>query len=664
MGAAGALFLGDREIDAAFPFHVAFGRDGRVTHVGAVLRRLDPGLVTGSPFTSHFRIVRPSVDPTFECIARHASELFLLQSLVHDGLMLRGQMLPISGGETLVFLGQPRVSEIASLNALGLSVGDFAVHDAVVDFCFALQAQTTALAEASSLADELASLNQDLELRVQARTNELGEANASMLRVLENVGQGFVCVEPDGTMATQRSAILERWLGPAKEGVALWDYLASEDSDAAAWLAFAWGEVFEDVLPLELTLSQLPAHVVARGRVLDLDYRPIFQQDRVARILVIASDGTDRVARERSEARQQEALRIFECLMTDKEGFVESFAEVQHLVEAVLEGAGDLVTVKRNIHTIKGTSGFLGVTSLSTWCHAVETRIAEDADERPREAELAGLRSLWNNLRGNVERLLGTGKTNDIRIDDAEFEAILRAVLESRSPGDIAAMIRAWKLEPSRLALGRLGAKACALARSLGKEDLEIGITAHELRLDPGRWRAFWSALVHVIRNAVDHGIEAPDERAQVGKRPNGRLDLSTSLEGDRLVVEIADDGRGMDWARIAAKAARAGLPHQTAEDLCAAVFSDGLSTRDVATEISGRGVGLAVARAACLDLGGHIQIASTPGEGTRFRFIFPTTELVYVPPRLSARPGQLRAGPGPTPLGAPVARGARAATR
>jgi len=243
------------------------------------------------------------------------------------------------------------------------------------------------------------------------------------------------------------------------------------------------------------------------------------------------------------------------------------------------------------------------------------------------------LRSLWALLLADIDGLLGSQPEGEIRIDDEEFNEILRVVQANGSHHEISAMIRSWKLEPVRLLLNRLGTKARALAQSLGKRELEIIIeSSNDLRLDPARWRTFWATLLHVIRNAVDHGIESPEEREAAGKRANGSVTLATSVESGRFVIEVADDGRGIDWAGIATKAKQAGLPHQTAQDLAHAVFADGVSTRAAVSENSGRGVGLAAVRSECLALGGQIQLDSTLGEGTRFRFMFPASTVAIVP--------------------------------
>ena len=125
-------------------------------------------------------------------------------------------------------------------------------------------------------------------------------------------------------------------------------------------------------------------------------------------------------------------------------------------------------------------------------------------------------------------------------------------------------------------------------------------------------------------QHLIDHGLEDEAERRAAGKPEAGTLTLATRREGNDIVVEIGDDGRGVDWARLKSRAEDLGHPAATREDLVAALFADGLSTRDEVDEISGRGVGLAAARAAIEALGGRVEVESRPSEGARFIFRAP----------------------------------------
>jgi two-component system chemotaxis sensor kinase CheA len=170
----------------------------------------------------------------------------------------------------------------------------------------------------------------------------------------------------------------------------------------------------------------------------------------------------------------------------------------------------------------------------------------------------------------------------------------------------------------------------------MGKAEPTVVIEAEGVRLDAPAWANYWSAMVHAIRNAVDHGLEDAETRVKAGKPPAGRIALGARRAGHQLTFWIEDDGRGIDWDRVKVKAASLRRAHATRADLVEALFADGVSTRDRADAISGRGVGLAALRQAVQALKGAIAVDSTAGKGTVFRFTF--DENVVTPSPVSPR--------------------------
>jgi two-component system chemotaxis sensor kinase CheA len=134
--------------------------------------------------------------------------------------------------------------------------------------------------------------------------------------------------------------------------------------------------------------------------------------------------------------------------------------------------------------------------------------------------------------------------------------------------------------------------------------------------------------LLHVIRNAAAHGVEPPAERIAAGKPAEATIALCAEPRGNRVVVTVADDGRGLDLAAIAARARRLGIETGTlsAAELQRLVFVPGLSTAATLSTLSGRGVGLDVVATTIDALGGRVDVASTPGQGARFWFDLPRT--------------------------------------
>jgi two-component system chemotaxis sensor kinase CheA len=155
-------------------------------------------------------------------------------------------------------------------------------------------------------------------------------------------------------------------------------------------------------------------------------------------------------------------------------------------------------------------------------------------------------------------------------------------------------------------------------------EDVEIDLSMVEKLKDP---------LTHMIRNALDHGIETPEARRARGKEPTGLIALKALHEGANIVIELNDDGAGLDRGRIAARVRALGLcaePEQLAEaELCKFIFEPGFSTAEAISDLSGRGVGMDVVRRNIETLRGSIGVASRPGEGTTITIRLPLTVAI-----------------------------------
>jgi two-component system chemotaxis sensor kinase CheA len=167
------------------------------------------------------------------------------------------------------------------------------------------------------------------------------------------------------------------------------------------------------------------------------------------------------------------------------------------------------------------------------------------------------------------------------------------------------------------------------LADRSGKE-IELRIVGQETRLDRTIVERLSDPMVHLIRNAVDHALETPEERVAKGKPRMGRITLTAGHEGDRVAIKVEDDGRGLDRERIVRKGVERGLvPYGTsAEDprVVGLIFEPGFSTRDQVSDMSGRGVGLDVVRDSVRALRGSLAVESVPGQGTTFIFRLPLT--------------------------------------
>jgi two-component system chemotaxis sensor kinase CheA len=329
---------------------------------------------------------------------------------------------------------------------------------------------------------------------------------------------------------------------------------------------------------------------------------------------------------ERSERDRHEEMQLFERFLADRLAVGDFFEEGRAMVDAMTgTKALGINTQKRILHTLKGNSAIFGLESLASVCHELETYVVEEGTVPP-ASELGKLRERWDRLASSLERLIGADR-HVIQISESEHTALEQAVRRGAPNATILDMVHSLKLEPTQRRLEHFGEQVQRIAARLEK-DVAVRVEAHDLRVDPRHWAAFWTAFIHAVRNAVDHGLETAEERKRSGKPAQAFIALRTCVRGDRFVIEVADDGRGIDWGRIAAKAVAMGIPSTTEEQLRAAIFQDGVSTAAHVTDLSGRGVGMGALRAATASLGGELVIETRPGLGTTLRMSFPIDRM------------------------------------
>jgi len=223
-------------------------------------------------------------------------------------------------------------------------------------------------------------------------------------------------------------------------------------------------------------------------------------------------------------------------------------------------------------------------------------------------------------------------------VQEVEYDTLAKAVDEGAPHAELRALMQRLRREPVEVRLGRLAEYATWFASRLGKGPLTVRLEGNGVRLLPAELASFWSAAVHLIRNAVDHGLEDAAARRALGKADLTHLTLRAAPTAEGIEVEIRDSGVGIDWSRLERSARDKGLPCQTPEERIEALFAAGVSTKDEATELSGRGVGLGAVRAACHEAGGTVTVTSQPGEGTSFCFRFPMVSRAAMPrPELTA---------------------------
>jgi two-component system, chemotaxis family, sensor kinase CheA len=270
---------------------------------------------------------------------------------------------------------------------------------------------------------------------------------------------------------------------------------------------------------------------------------------------------------------------------------------------------------------------------------------AEPAPEQGRKAPATGektsirvdtrkLDDLWSLIAELVLRKSQIARISDSLGRGADVNAVREELVESfdsldKISGGMQQAMMDTRMIPISVIFNKFPRLVRDLSRKLGKP-VELALSGEDTEIDRSVVEALSDPLTHIIRNSLDHGIEFPEERVRQGKTEKGTVSVSARRQGGNIVIELADDGRGMDSERIRQKAIAKGFAGAEAfseAQLLELVFLPGFSTKEVVTDVSGRGVGMdVVATRIRGDLKGDVVLRTEPGKGTRVMLLLPLT--------------------------------------
>ncbi|MFN3715128.1 MAG: chemotaxis protein CheA [Thiobacillus sp.] len=214
-------------------------------------------------------------------------------------------------------------------------------------------------------------------------------------------------------------------------------------------------------------------------------------------------------------------------------------------------------------------------------------------------------------------------------LDPIHHERLLNSASQlSRNTRDLQEAVMSIRMMPMDYVFSRFPRMVRDLAGKLGKK-IEFVTKGAATELDKGLIERIVDPLTHLVRNSVDHGIEMPEKRRAAGKNEAGKLTLSAAHQGGNIVIEVSDDGGGLNRERILAKAKQNGLPVSDAmpdSEVWQLIFAPGFSTAEIVTDVSGRGVGMDVVKRNITAMGGVVDIRSVPGSGTTISISLPLT--------------------------------------
>ncbi|MDG4476730.1 ATP-binding protein [Thiovibrio frasassiensis] len=498
--------------------------------------------------------------------------------------------------------------------------------------------------------------------RILITRRQLADKSDRLAGLLNNSGQGFLSFGPDLAVEPEYSRECLTFFGKEVAGASVAALLFPEDKEERDRFGANIERIVQtaDEFQRDILLSLMPKELFLNDRYLDIAYRLLGAE----RLMLIITDITEQRRLEARVAEEQTHLRFIVAAVTESAELFEVLDDYRNFAENTLprllaapdeELAAGLAEIYRQVHTFKGLFGQLEFFHLPRCLHQYESalnRLRRDlAKQQPDRGVLEKEQALADQALAQelavLRETLGDSffaRRGHLSLTPEQTEMLERLAdrLLQGGPGldseETREMLRRIKrlryVSLSELLSGHAKA-AVRLAERLEKELAPVEVEDHGVRVAPEIYGPFTKSLIHLFRNAVDHGLESPEERLEQGKEEEGHLRCRTFLEDEQIVVEIDDDGRGLDLEALRRKGVATGLftPEQGAAldeaTLRLLIFKDEFSTKEEVSELSGRGVGLAAVRMETERLGGRIEVDSTLGQGTRFRFILPYLEAL-----------------------------------
>lgn len=301
-----------------------------------------------------------------------------------------------------------------------------------------------------------------------------------------------------------------------------------------------------------------------------------------------------------------------------------------------------LGAIFRFLHTVKGTCSFFPLPRLKNVVHDGESALSElrDGGFRPTVASISSIHRCFEEVKTILAEIEARAPESGDDPEGLIKLAVNNCAPEARSAppgmGSRMAGTGSWRREPvaPRIQpIGGIWSKLPDIVQDLSLElgkTIEIRLAGADVMIDRRTATMLIDPLMHMVRNAADHGIEKPATRARLGKPAKAVISLRSHREADEIVVELKDDGRGLAINEIKEKAQRLGLVPETAlgcystQQIQNLVFQPGLSTAQRVTSVSGRGVGMDVVRTNIQAIGGSVTVTSETGRGTTFKIVFP----------------------------------------
>ncbi len=488
------------------------------------------------------------------------------------------------------------------------------------------------------LLEELRIYNLELEEKVKQRTKELQNLTDIQDGMLNALGQGFVIIDKEHKILPVYSKAAESMFEVIPNEVKPAAIMGVGEAEGESFREF-FELVFNNVISFDDMAKLAPElRTNSKKQQIQLSYAPITgaESENAEYVLIVGTDKTAEFENMEKFKKEWNFSQMIQKVASNRFALNKIIAESLNMLGKCVECLGRdeeyaLRTVQRLVHTIKGSFSYFYIQEITQLCHDLETFLTQYYDELHCPAELRQtvverIMAIEVALECYVEHYDGIIQYKDAAnnktvplTDLVSFSKLL----ERRDPelGDL------FTQKFFKTKVGPYFQMYPAIVKELGEKlgkDVAFKLVGENVEVPDGQWEEIFQQFIHFIRNSVDHGIEKSEDRIAAGKFPVGQIVFEFGVEDaggqESLIVTLRDDGKGVDWQKIAAKD-----PSVTClEDALERIKTGGISSKDEVSETSGRGVGVSSLFSAVEDFGGSSKFTSVWGVGMSIELRLP----------------------------------------
>ena len=491
---------------------------------------------------------------------------------------------------------------------------------------------------AKNLEEQVTKKTQQIQIEkqcIEKLVDQTYEQKKARDQLLGSLNQGYLTFNRDGVIDEGATKVTEDLLEMSLfesevEGIKIWDTLFKEEEKIDNFKKWV-DKVFEGRFSFK-DLSALAPNTFegTKGKHIQLEYRPIYKGDvkkrNIDKIILIASDRTQEIYLEKKLELDKENVELITSCLKNPVEFVDLIDDSYELLEIYpnVKNA-DKGELFRKFHTLKARYGQFGVKTITYFINEVETGISK--------GEIDDLDSKVSRLDRELQEFVKNNRliieaANKFMVDDGQavqVSEVIEKIKKSNSLDDLKFdLYKNYLLSDIKEKFERYKYLVDEIAAHQGKA-IEVKILGDKVLVEYSQFSNFVAVSIHLFRNMVDHGIESEDERIEKTKPQRGCIKVEFQNNGDSFIINMEDDGRGIDPKIIKKKVLENGLKSEEEiqnlkdPECLDMIFLPGFSTKEEVTDLSGRGVGMDAVRAEVNSLGGTISISSKVDEGTKF---------------------------------------------